>query len=179
VERSVRFLLDNAWLWLDEYHLDGLRFDSTIYIRTANGTDGPGSYHLPDGWSILQEINSLVTQKFPGRITIAEDLQNNDWLTKDIGAGGAGFGSQWDADFVHPIRQAVITPQDEQRSLAAIRSSKPVKNAPLKIYSGVTVIPGIIRTHRGAITVESELGQWSASRLFSPASGEEFLPIAT
>ena len=118
-------------MWLDEYHLDGLRFDSTIYIRTANGAYGPGSYHLPDGWSILQEINRLVTQKFPGRITIAEDLQNNDWLTKDIGAGGAGFGSQWDADFVHPIRQAVITPQDEQRSLTAIRSSKPVKKTHL------------------------------------------------
>jgi len=110
-------------MWLDEYHVDGLRFDSTIYIRTANGTDGPGSYHLPDGWSLLQEINSLVTQKFPGRITIAEDLQNNKWLTKDIGAGGAGFGSQWDANFVHPIRQAVITPQDEQRSIAAIRDA--------------------------------------------------------
>src|SRR4030067_20500 len=59
----------------------------------------------------------------PGRITIAEDLQNNKWLTKDVGAGGAGFGSQWDSNFVHPIRQAVITPQDEQRSLVAIRDA--------------------------------------------------------
>ena len=62
-------------------------------------------------------------RKYPGRITIAEDLQNNKWLTKDVGAGGAGFGAQWDAMFVHPIRQAVITPQDEQRSLAAIRDA--------------------------------------------------------
>ena len=50
-------------------------------------------------------------------------MQNNKWLTKDVGAGGAGFGSQWNAIFVHSIRQAVITPEDEQRSLVAIRDA--------------------------------------------------------
>jgi 1,4-alpha-glucan branching enzyme len=65
----------------------------------------------------------MVARTYPGRITIAEDLQNNAWLTKDVGAGGAGFGSQWDSNFVYPIRQAVITPQDEYRSIAAIRDA--------------------------------------------------------
>jgi 1,4-alpha-glucan branching enzyme len=115
-----RFILDNAAMWLDEYHVDGLRFDGTVYIRKA---EGPGSGDLPDGWSLLQALNDLVAKRFPGRITIAEDLQNNAWLTKDAGAGGAGFGAQWDARFVHPIRQAVITSHDEQRSLAAVRDA--------------------------------------------------------
>jgi len=115
-----QFILDNATMWLEEYHVDGIRFDGTIYIRA---THGPGSADLTDGWRLLQEINTLVAQKFPGRITIAEDLQNNAWLTKEVGAGGAGFSAQWDSNFVHPIRQAVITPQDEQRSLAAIRNA--------------------------------------------------------
>jgi 1,4-alpha-glucan branching enzyme len=115
-----RFLLDNVTMWLEEYHVDGLRFDGTVYIRTPHG---PGSEDLPEGWSLLQAINSQVAQKYPGRITIAEDLQNNEWLTADVGSGGAGFGSQWDANFVHPIRQAVTTPQDEQRSLVAIRDA--------------------------------------------------------
>ncbi|WP_425258658.1 alpha-amylase family glycosyl hydrolase [Rubrivivax sp. RP6-9] len=112
-----QFLLDNARMWLGEYHVDGLRIDGTVYIRTAHG---PGSEDLPDGWSLLQAINALVAESFPGRLTIAEDLQNNPWLTKEVGAGGAGFGAQWDANFVHPIRRAVITPQDEQRSIGAI-----------------------------------------------------------
>jgi 1,4-alpha-glucan branching enzyme len=107
-----QYLRDNVFMWLEEYHVDGLRFDGTVYIRTLHG---PGSDDLPEGWSLLQAINTLVAQKFPGRITIAEDLQNNKWLTKDVGTGGAGFGSQWDSNFVHPIRQAVITPQDEHR----------------------------------------------------------------
>ena len=115
-----QYILDNAWFWLDEYHVDGLRFDGTVYIRTPAG---PGSPDLPDGWSLLQAINTLVAEKFPGRLTIAEDLQNNAWLTADVASGGAGFGSQWDSNFVHPIRQAVIAIQDEQRSLAAIRDA--------------------------------------------------------
>ena len=115
-----QYILDNAAMWLEEYHVDGLRFDGTVYIRTPHG---PGSVDLPDGWSLLQAINTLVAQKYPGRITIAEDLQNNAWLTHDVGVGGAGFGAQWDSNFVHPIRQAIITPQDEQRSLAAIRDA--------------------------------------------------------
>jgi 1,4-alpha-glucan branching enzyme len=115
-----QFLLDNVMMWLEEYHVDGIRFDCTQFIRTINGA---GTQDLPDGWSLLQWINSQVAQKYPGRITIAEDLQHNRWITKDVGAGGAGFSSQWDAMFVHPIRQAVITPLDESRSLAAIRDA--------------------------------------------------------
>lgn len=115
-----QYLLDNIIMWLEEYHVDGIRFDCTQFIRTINGAD---SQELPDGWSLLQWINSQVAEKYPGRITIAEDLQHNRWLTRDAGAGGAGFSSQWDAMFVHPIRQAVVVPTDEQRSLAAIRDA--------------------------------------------------------
>ena len=115
-----QYLRDNVFMWLEEYHVDGLRFDGTVYIRTVHGSS---DQDLPEGWSLLPWLNGQITQHFRGRITIAEDLQNNPWLTKDIGAGGAGFGAQWDANFVHPIRQAVITPEDAQRSLLAIRDA--------------------------------------------------------
>ena len=115
-----QYIVDNVLMWLKEYHVDGLRFDSTQFIRTVNGYE---DRDLPDGWSLLQWINHEISQQFPGRIVIAEDLQNNKWLTKDIGAGGAGFSAQWDSMFVHPIRQAVITTVDEHRSLAAIRDA--------------------------------------------------------
>jgi len=112
-----QYLLDNVLMWFEEYRVDGLRFDCTQFIRSV---DGSSAQELPEGWSLLQWINSQVIEKYAGRITIAEDLQNNEWLTKDVGAGGAGFSAQWDARFVHPIRAAVITPQDQQRSLVAI-----------------------------------------------------------
>ena len=115
-----QYIRDNAFMWLEDYHVDGIRFDCTQFIRTV---DGSRDQDLPEGWSLLQWINSQVSEKFPGRITIAEDLQNNNWLTMDVSAGGAGFSSQWDAMFVHPIRRAVVAPEDEQRSMAAIRDA--------------------------------------------------------
>lgn len=119
-EEVRHYILDNVMMWLEEYHVDGIRFDCTQFIRSINGSE---VQDIPEGWRLLQWINSEIAQKFSGRISIAEDLQNNRWLTKEVGAGGAGFASQWDGMFVHPIRQAVITPQDEQRSLEAIRDA--------------------------------------------------------
>jgi len=115
-----QYILDNVVMWLEEYHLDGLRFDSTGYIRSIGDA---GTEEILDGWSILQAINETVARQYPGRITIAEDLRSNDWLTKDVGAGGAGFGSQWDPHFIQPIRQAVIAPRDEDRGLEKIREA--------------------------------------------------------
>lgn len=115
-----QFILDNVRMWLDEYHVDGLRFDSTFYIRMFGEN---GTQELPDGWSMLQAINEVVSHSWPGRITIAEDLQSNHWITKDVGAGGAGFASQWDPHFVRPIRDAVIAARDQDRSLSSIRDA--------------------------------------------------------
>jgi 1,4-alpha-glucan branching enzyme len=92
--------------------------DMTLYIRAVK----PGS-DLVDGWSLTQWINRDVFARYPGRITIAEDLQNNEWLTKAVEWGGAGFGAQWDARFVHPIREAVIGAHDEDRSMPAVRDA--------------------------------------------------------
>jgi len=114
------FILDNARMWLDDFHVDGLRFDMTLYVRAVHA-DGQGD--LPDGWSLMQAVNHEVRDKHPGRITIAEDLQNNEWLTKLPGEGGGGFGAQWDANFVHPIRAAVIAPGDEHRSMDAVHAA--------------------------------------------------------
>jgi 1,4-alpha-glucan branching enzyme len=114
------YILDNVRMWLEEYHVDGLRFDSTLYIRNVGER---GTSEIPDGWSLLQAINETVSMNPRNHITIAEDLQSNAWITKDVGAGGAGFGCQWDPNFVRPIRAAVITSQDQDRSLNSIRDA--------------------------------------------------------
>lgn len=116
-EEVRRFIHDNAMMWLADYHVDGLRYDATVYIRTINGSP---ERELPEGWSLMQWINGDIADRFPGRILIAEDLQNNEWLTEPVPAGGAGFSAQWDASFVHPIRATVIAADDTQRSMAAL-----------------------------------------------------------
>lgn len=117
-----QFIHDNAIMWLDEYHVDGLRFDMTLFMRNVRGNGDPGC-DLPDGWSLVQWINRDVRQRRPACITIAEDLQNDDRLTKSIDQDGAGFTAQWGARFVHPVRAAVITSSDEQRSLDSVRQA--------------------------------------------------------
>jgi 1,4-alpha-glucan branching enzyme len=117
-----QYFRDNALFWLNKYRLDGLRFDSVVNIRNRNGNSDPTG-DLPDGWGLLQWINNEIRASQPWKITIAEDLQSNDWITKETGAGGAGFGSQWDAGFVHPIRHAIITQNDSGRDMVAVRDA--------------------------------------------------------
>ena len=114
-EEVRRFIHDNAMMWLHDYHVDGLRFDMTPYIRSvdASGMD------LPEGWDLMRWINLSVREQFPGRITIAEDM-HQDPMVSQAGVGGAAFHAQWDSAFVHPVREAVIAEQDEWRSMASI-----------------------------------------------------------
>ncbi len=129
--KEVRqYIRDNAMMWLEEYHVDGLRMDMIPYIRNVHADEDPGSVLL-DGLSLLRWINSEVAEKFPWKLTIAEDLHGLDSITNRVNDNdGLGFGAQWDADFVHPVREALITREDKDRNMAAI------EQALLSQYSG-------------------------------------------
>jgi 1,4-alpha-glucan branching enzyme len=118
-----RYLRDNALMWLEEYHADGLRWDMIAYIKSIDGSDDDPANDIPEGWTLMQWINAEIQQRFPGKISIGESMKNNPWVTKDVGAGGAGFNAQWDAEFVHPVRQAVIIRDDKTRDLGAVSSA--------------------------------------------------------
>ncbi len=137
-----QYIRDNALFWLNKYRLDGLRFDSVVNMRNRGGNNNDPGNDLPDGWSLLQWINDEIRARQPWKITIAEDLQNNDWITRETSAGGAGFGSQWDAAFVHPIRDAIIAASDSDRDLQAVAA------ALLHVYNGDIGAAG--RLHRVA-----------------------------
>jgi 1,4-alpha-glucan branching enzyme len=112
-----QYIRDNALMWLTDYRVDGLRMDMTLFIRTVSGV---GSAELSDGWSLCQWVNEECRAIRPDVLTVAEDLQDSEWLTKPIAEGGAGFSTQWDARFVHPIREAAAVPVDEQRSMVRL-----------------------------------------------------------
>ena len=109
-----QYIHDNALMWLHDYHVDGLRMDMTLFMRTVGG---PGTSELADGWSLCQWLNEELRRAKPDFLTIAEDLQDSEWLTMSAGEGGAAFSSQWDARFVHPVRELAAAPLDEQRSM--------------------------------------------------------------
>lgn len=121
--KEVReYIRDNALMWLREFCVDGQRWDMTAFIRNVHGRDDP-SGELPDGWNMMQWVNSEIRKFKPDAFTIAEDLQNNSFLTKDQKDGGAGFNSQWAAPFVHAVRSALIGAEDRFRDMNAVRNA--------------------------------------------------------
>lgn len=123
VEQVRRFIRSNALRWLEEFRLDGLRWDATAYIRNANGNNDDRAHDLGDGWSLMQEITRETDLRQGWKLHIAEDLRGNGWIVRDVELGGAGFDTQWDGDFVHPVRRAVIELNDWQRSMAEVRGA--------------------------------------------------------
>lgn len=116
-----QYIYDNVVMWFEEYHVDGLRWDAVPYIKNIDGKDEDNSPDdLTDGWTLMQWINEQIKQQFPNKISIAEGMQNNAWVTKYVADNGAGFNAQWDSEFVNPIRRAIIAPDDASRDLAAI-----------------------------------------------------------
>ena len=115
-----QYIRDNALMWIEEYGMDGLRWDATSYIRNVQGHDGDPGSDIPEGWGLLRWVNDEVNARRPWFLNIAEDLQNNSALTKPTPEGGAGFDAQWDASFVHPVRAAIISAEDDARDLTAV-----------------------------------------------------------
>jgi 1,4-alpha-glucan branching enzyme len=110
-----QFIRDNALSWLENYHLDGLRYDMTPYMRSVDA----GVMNIPQGWSLCRWINSEVRAKYPRKFLIAEDLHSNPAVSS-TGGEGAAFHAQWDAQFVHPVREAVTGAEDRYRSTAEV-----------------------------------------------------------
>jgi 1,4-alpha-glucan branching enzyme len=120
------FIRDNVMYWLSEYNMDGIRMDGTAYIR-ERGIGGPD---IPEGWSLMQWINNEIDAAYPQKISIAEDMRDNEWITKPTGAGGAGFDSQWDAGFHHKVVAALTASDDLSRNMWEIR------DAIVRLYNG-------------------------------------------
>lgn len=118
-----QYIRDNLQMWLNQYRVDGLRFDSTGNIRNVCDKNNDPAHDLPDGWSLMQWLNDEINSRQPWKITIAEDLKGNEWITKDTGSGGAGFDSQWDSSFYWAIHKALVNSSDEGRDMYSIKNA--------------------------------------------------------
>jgi 1,4-alpha-glucan branching enzyme len=122
-EEVRRFIRDNVVMWLDDYRCDGLRWDSTINIRNAHGKNNDPGSDLPHGWELMRLTNDEMKRRYPRRIAIAEDLQGNDWITREAQDWGAGFGSQWDNSFCHALYDVLTPVTDESRDMNRVKDA--------------------------------------------------------
>ena len=114
-----RYLRDNALMWIEKYHCDGLRLDATSYIRYEGGGIGE-KRAIDEGNQMMREINLELQTKYPKVLTIAEDLKGDEFVTNGIAYGGIGYGAQWDSHFVHPVREVLLDTRDDSRDLQKI-----------------------------------------------------------
>ena len=96
----IHFLLSNCKFWLEEYHLDGFRFDgvtSMLYYSHGLGQafGGYGDYFngTQDDNAIcyLTLANLLIHEVNPNAITIAEEVSGMPGLASAFKDGGYGF----------------------------------------------------------------------------------------
>jgi maltooligosyltrehalose trehalohydrolase len=98
---SVRqFFLDNAAMWLRDYHLDGLRLDAVHAIIDASA--------LPIVEELALRVDELAEQLGRRLWVIAESDRNDPRLCVHRDQGGYGLDAQWSDDFHHALH-AVLT----------------------------------------------------------------------
>jgi 1,4-alpha-glucan branching enzyme len=119
----ARLIGDNARMWLEEFRFDGLRWDATAFIRNIYGNDNDPANDIPAGWQLMRAITGDTDHRQPWKLHIAEDLRANGWITRPASTGGAGFDSQWESEFVHPVRRVLTASSDGGRSMADLREA--------------------------------------------------------
>lgn len=117
-----QYILDNVTMWLHGCHVDGLRLDSTGFIRNVRGYNDDPSNDIPEAWLLLQNISTLARKIKPSAFMLAEDLGINEYITKPRDQGGAGYGAQWEVGFPAVLRRALDGADDAYRNLGDLIS---------------------------------------------------------
>jgi len=96
----LHFLLSNCRYWMDEFRIDGFRFDgvtSMLYTHHGLGkaytgyADYFGASVDEDALTYLALANRLIHSLNPRAITVAEDVSGMPGLAVSEGQGGTGF----------------------------------------------------------------------------------------
>ena len=86
-----RFFLDNALLWLTDYHADGLRFDAVQAFEDDRA--------FPFLAELARAIELEGTRRGRHWELIAECDRSDPRTTRALDAGGLGMNAQWSDDF--------------------------------------------------------------------------------
>ncbi len=90
-----RFFLDNALMWLRDYHFDGLRIDATHALK-----DDSAVHFLEELASKVKSLGLHLGKQF---VLIAESNLNDPRLVLPQGSGGYGMEAHWCDDFHHAL----------------------------------------------------------------------------
>jgi maltooligosyltrehalose trehalohydrolase len=93
------FFRDNARLWLEDFHADGLRLDAVHAFYDACAT--------PFLEELMLDVRALEARVQRPLVIVAESDLNDPRLIRARDAGGLGVDAQWSDDFHHALHVAL------------------------------------------------------------------------
>ena len=111
-----QFLINNALFFLDEYRVDGFRYDE-VSVIDSNGNGR--------GWDFCQALTGTLRTHKPGGLQHAEYWPVNPWVVKETSSGGAGFHTTMTDGLriaLRDVLQAASFPGDDALPMTALAS---------------------------------------------------------
>jgi len=93
------FFLQNAIMWLKDFHIDGLRLDAVHAIMDT------GPVHFLKELSLI--VDDLEGETGKSYVLIAESDMNDVKIISDYKVGGYGLEAQWTDDFHHAVHTLI------------------------------------------------------------------------
>lgn len=99
-----RFFIDNALMWLHDYHMDGLRIDAVHAIIDTS------AIHFLE--QLATEVKQLKAELGRHLVVIAESDLNDPRVIRPPEVGGYGYDAQWNEDFHHALHSVLTGERD-------------------------------------------------------------------
>jgi 1,4-alpha-glucan branching enzyme len=153
-QEVCQYVYDNVRRWFEVRFADGLRFDSVVNIRAVQ-VNGQIVQDVPQGTTVLQQINQAIRNEQPWKITIAEDLQGWSAITTPVSEGGYGFTAQWNDAFCASLRGAATAPVDSGRDVTGLAGA-------IEAISGVNAFQSVVYSENHD---QDDPNHWQGGRL--------------